>query len=140
MGFLKRIFKRKEPAQPEIEIPGAGRLVWDAEEEYWIGSCKGVRLSVPYDGLSEPPADFIDFISRSLSRPGLIEELVTSAKEEAVVRYPKELHPEIDRLAAKEIVFQGVNFILVQFFGPHDHEPFWFCEIHGEKIYVGRDT
>ncbi len=114
--------------------------MWDGEEQYWIGSYKGIRLSVAYDGISEPPVEFSEFIDRSLSRPGFVEEIVTSAKEEAIARYPKELHHEIVRFAAKEIVFQGPNFILVQFFGPHDHEPFWFCELHGNKIYVGRDT
>ncbi|WP_409523042.1 hypothetical protein [Nitrincola sp. MINF-07-Sa-05] len=140
MEFLKRIFRRQEPAQSKIEIRGAGRLLWDDQEQYWIGSYNGVRLSVAYDGFSEPPEDFSDFIARSLSRPGLVEEIVMAAKEEAITRYPKELHHEIDRFVAKEIVFQGLNFILVQFFGAHDHEPFWFCELHGDKIYVGRDT
>ncbi|MHC9511067.1 hypothetical protein [Kangiella sp. M94] len=140
MEFLKRIFRKKEPAQSEIEICGAGQLLWDDQEQYWIGSYKGVRLSVAYNGFSEPPVDFSNFIAKSLSRPGLIEEIVTAAKEEATAKYPEKLHHEIDGLAAKEIVFQELNFILVQFFGPHNQEPFWFCELHGDKIYVGRDT
>lgn len=140
MEFLKKIFRRKQPPQSEIEMPGAGRLLWDAEEQYWIGSYKGVRLSVAYDGFAKPPSDFSDFITRLLSSPALVEDIVASAKKEAIAKYPESLRHEIDQLSAKEIVFQKLNFILVQFFGPDDHEPFWFCELHGDKLYVGRDT
>ena len=45
-----------------------------------------------------------------------------------------------DGLQAKDVVFQDPNFILIQFLGPVDHEPFWFAEIHGSQIYVGCDT
>ena len=80
------------------------------------------------------------FITKILSRQNFVENIVSEIKSVARTRYPEKRYLEIEELQAKDIVFQNPNFILIQFFGPEDHEPFWFAEIHGSEIYVGCDT
>ncbi|BBM03209.1 hypothetical protein GL2_32830 [Microbulbifer sp. GL-2] len=58
----------------------------------------------------------------------------------AKMRYPKTLYLEIESLEQKGIVFQAENFILIQFFGSEENEPFGFLELLGDELYVGRDT
>lgn len=140
MQFLKNLFRKKEEPELTVTIDGAGFLGWDAESEYWVGTYSGTSISVAYDGLAKPKEDLALFVTQSLEQPDFLDNTVSKIKSVARVQYPENRHPEIEELQAKDVVFQNPNFILIQFFGPEDHEPFWFAEIHGSEVYVGCDT
>lgn len=140
MQFFKNLFGKKEVPEPTVTIEGAGSLDWDADSKYWIGTLSGTTISVAYDGLAKPKEDLAQFVTQTLKQPGFLENTVSRIKSVARAQYPENRHPEIEELQPKDVVFQNPNFILIQFFGPEDHEPFWFGEIHGSEIYVGCDT
>ncbi|QSP95501.1 hypothetical protein LPB19_03530 [Marinobacter salinisoli] len=140
MQFLKSLFRKKEQPEATVTIEGAGSLGWDAESEYWVGTFNGTTISVAYDGLSEPKEDLALFVTQTLEQPDFLDNSISKIKSVARAQFPENRHPEIEELQAKDVVFQNPNFILIQFFGPEDHEPFWFAEIHGSEIYVGCDT
>ncbi|GGD62785.1 hypothetical protein [Lacimicrobium alkaliphilum] len=140
MQFLKKLFGKKEEPESTVTIECAGSLEWDAESDYWVGTHSGTTISVAYDGLSKPNEDLARFVTQTIGQQNFLENTVSEIKSVARAQYPENRHPEIEELRAKDVVFQDPNFILIQFFGPEDHEPFWFAEIHGSKIFVGCDT
>ncbi len=140
MQFFKNFFKKKEQAEALIHIDGLGTpLEWDKESEYWLGTHNGYKISVSYDGFAQPSDELVRSVIDALVDPNHIDGIVAKVRRLAKEKYPLEKHIEIDSLAAKDIVFQNPNFILIQFF-ESDDEPFWFAEVHGAEVYVGCDT
>lgn len=140
MQFLKNLFRKKEEPETTITIEGIGTFNWDDESEYWLGTHKGSQVSISYDGLSQPTDELAQSVIKTLKSPCFIENKIIEIKELAKEQYPIEKHSEIASLKPKDIVFQNPDFILIQFFGPENNEPFWFAEVHGSEIYVGCDT
>ena len=140
MRFLKNLFRKKEEPETTISIEGVGSFNWNEESEYWLGTYNGSQVSISYDGFSQPIDELVQSVIKTLKAPSFIENKIIEIKALAKEQYPLEKHSQIEGLEAKDIVFQNPNFILIQFFGPEDNEPFWFAEIHGSKIYVGCDT
>jgi len=140
MQFIKRLFKKKEAPALKIELTHVGTIGWDEESEYWVGNYNGLKFSVAYDGLSHPEEELSSTVTKTLTNPKFPEEAMIKIRKLAKSQYSEERHKEIDRLEPQDIVFQSPNFILIQFFGPEDSEPFWFAEIHESEIYIGFDT
>ena len=141
MKFFRRFFKPKEAPEPRIEIDNIGPLDWDQESEYWVGEYNGLRFSIAYDGLSRPEESLSSLVTKTLTNPKFPQNFMHKISDIAKSQYGVEKHTEIDALTPQDIVFQSPKFILIQFFGPDDNEPFWFAEVHeNEKIYVGFDT
>jgi len=141
MKFFKKLFKPEQPPELRIEIEDVGELEWDKESEYWVGTHNGIKFSVAYDGLSRPGEELSSLVVHTLANPDFPQNFMRKIKELAKSQYTAERHDEIDALVPQDVVFQSPSFILIQFFGPKDSEPFWFAEIHeNEKIYVGFDT
>ncbi|MFA0812748.1 hypothetical protein [Microbulbifer epialgicus] len=140
MQFLKDLFRKKEEPEATIMIGGVGSFCWDEDSEYWLGKYNGSQISILYDGISQPKDRLGRYVAKALNTQGFIEAKIIDIKNLAKEQCPVEKHSEIDALEVKDIVFQGPDFILIQFFDSEDDEPFWFAEIHGNRIYVGCDT
>lgn len=140
MQFFKNLFRKKEDPEGTIKIEGVGSFDWDKESECWVGVYHGYKVSVSYDGFSIPTNDLTEYVAKTLKSPSFLERRIAEIKALAKEQNPVEKYTEIEGLEARDVVFQNPNFILIQFFGPEENEPFWFAEIHGSEIYVGYDT
>ncbi len=140
MRILKRLFGKREPPQEAVNIQGVGIVKWNEETEYWEGVFGVLKISIAYDGVPSPSKDLLRIVRSFLLGEGSLSQAMAKIKELAKSKYPPDKHSEIESLNPKEIVFQSATFILIQFFGSEDNEPFWFGEIHGDEVYVGYDT
>jgi hypothetical protein len=140
MNILKKIFQKKEAPVKSFSISGLCIFQWEGESECWVGDLGNYKISISYSGLSMPSDEFLQFIVKNtLEQPNYFENKLVEIKNLAKKKYPNR-HEEIERLEPKDIIFQNPKFILIQFFGPKDNEPFWFAELHENATFVGFDT
>ena len=138
--MFKNLFKKAVDPEQIVELQPIGSMKWDEDGECWRASYQNYMVSVAYEGLAKPESELSAFVERTLGDSGFIDTAMGKIRATAKTKYPNEFHQKIDDLKPCDVIFQSSNFILIQFFGPKDHEPFWFAEIHGTEIQVGFDT
>lgn len=135
MQILKKLFRKNEVPVDSFEVEGVGTFSWNDEEEYWESLYLGHKISVSYDGFSNPIPELVKDLKNTLLNNEFPSDILNLVLEQA-----KSESSAMPELEPKDIIFQKPGFILIQFFGPDDHEPFWFAELHGDKVFIGCDT
>ena len=140
MGFLNRFFKKGEDPEGKYVDPLLGTLLWDEDDESWIGENKNFKFLISYEGKSKPSQEILTYAQSTLLNNDWLEGMLTTCKNSAIETYPVKMHEEIKNLKYERICYQGNNMILIQFF-ENDDQPFWSADIVGKKFRaIGRDT
>ena len=133
--MFKKLFRKNELPVTTYNADGIGTFTWNGEDEYWEGTYNGVKVSISYDGYSKPTPKLVGELRSTLLDNEFPSNLMNRVFQKAASE-----HLDIPELKPKDIIFQKPGFVLIQFFSPEDHEPFWFAEIHSKKVYIGCDT
>jgi len=145
MGFLDFIKSGEEPISV-YEDSILGRLLWNDNDEAWIGKYNGYIFTLAYDKKKEPDIDLINHARNILNNTEWLNKTLAEAKNNWLIennKFAEILKDEIFSLKLDKFYFfkrKNVNSILANLEGG-SAERSWRIEFKEMKcIGMGYDT
>ena len=140
MNIFSRIFRKGEDPIEKYNDSDLGDMIWDSDEESWVGTYDNFKYLLSYEYKAEPTPEIIQYAKSVLFDTNWLNSTLDTCKSVALKDYPENRHSEIQNLKYKRFCFQGDNMILIQFF-ERDDEPYWSADIVGVEFRgIGCDT
>jgi hypothetical protein len=145
MGFLD-FFKSGVDPISVYEDSILGQLLWNDDDEAWVGRYNGYIFALAYDKQKEPDKDLINYARNILNSNEWLNKTLAEAKKNWLIennKYAELLKDEIFNLEFDKIYFfkrKNINSILANLEGP-SAERSWRIEFEDMKcIGLGYDT
>jgi len=144
LGMFDRLFnknadKQEDPIEEYFDS-SLGTLIWNEDDESWVGKYKDFKFLISYEGKSKPSSEISRYAKSTLLNNDWLNDILVNCKNSAIKNYPVKRHEEIKSLKCRRICYQGNNMILIQFF-EEDDETYWSADIvGGEFKAIGCDT